>query len=181
MPSHITPAIAISRGAQSDAAALAEFGRRTFTETFGEYNTPDDMRAFLTKTFGVPQQTAELRDAERAMFVAKNERGAVVGYALLHRTSHEACVDAERPSEVQRIYVDSSLHGRGVGAQLLAACVDQSREWGCDAVWLGVWEHNPRAIAFYEKQGFRAAGTHDFMLGSDRQRDYVMVMRLAPR
>ncbi len=172
------PAITIARATEADATALADFGRLTFEETFGRYNTPADMADFLSKTFGVAQQTAELRDGGRAMIVAKDERGAIVGYALLKRDSVEHCVTAERPSEVQRIYVDASLHGRDVGAQLMTECIVQSRRWGCDAVWLGVWEHNPRAIAFYEKQGFRTVGTHEFMLGGDRQRDYVMLKPL---
>lgn len=174
----IDPQITISRATESDAAELAEFGRRSFDETFGPYNTSADMEAFLTKTFGIEQQTAEIRNPAQAMLVVRDQSGAIVGYALLKRMSIENSVAAERPAEVQRIYVDSSLHGRNVGARLMTACVDQAREWECDAVWLGVWERNPRAIAFYEKQGFCAVGTHDFWVGSDRQRDHVMLKPL---
>ncbi|HVX38887.1 MAG TPA: GNAT family N-acetyltransferase [Gemmatimonadaceae bacterium] len=175
---HVLQEITISRAAESDVAALAEFGRRTFDETFGPHNTPSDMEAFLSKTFGIPQQTAEVRDPDRAMIVAKDGAGTLVGYALVHRGSTEHCVTAARPAEVRRIYVDSSLHGRNVGAQLMGACIEQSRAWGCDAIWLGVWERNPRAIAFYEKQGFRTVGSHDFWVGSDRQRDHIMLKPL---
>lgn len=174
----IDPGISISLAAESDAATLAEFGRRAFGDAFGAYNTPADLEAFFTKTFSVELQTEEIRNPAQAMFVARDERGAIVGYALLKRTSIEASVAAERPAEVQRIYVDPSMQGRNVGARLMTACVEQSRAWGCDAVWLGVWERNPRAIAFYEKQGFRTIGTHDFWVGSDRQRDYVMLKPL---
>ena len=71
-----------------------------------------------------------------------------------------------------------SFHGRGVGEALLNACVRQAREWGCDVVWLGVWERNPRAIAFYEKWGFRRVGEQRFLVGTDSQRDHVMALRL---
>ena len=174
----LDPKISISLAAESDASALADFGRRAFDETFGPYNTPADMEAFLSKTFGIDQQTAEVGNREQAMIVARADDGAIAGYALLKRTSIEASVSAERPAEVQRIYVDSSLHGHNVGARLMSACVEQARAWGCDAVWLGVWERNPRAIAFYEKCGFRDAGSHAFWVGSDRQTDRVMVMEL---
>jgi ribosomal protein S18 acetylase RimI-like enzyme len=46
---------------------------------------------------------------------------------------------------------------------------------GSDAVWLGVWEHNPRAISFYRKFGFVEAGEQTFHPGRDPQRDIVMV------
>jgi ribosomal protein S18 acetylase RimI-like enzyme len=77
-----------------------------------------------------------------------------------------------------RIYADREWHGRGVAAALMRACVAQARDWRCDVVWLGVWEDNPRAIAFYEKTGFRAVGRQTFLLGSDVQHDLVMSLPL---
>ena len=41
-------------------------------------------------------------------------------------------------------------------------------------VWLGVWEQNPRAIRFYEKNGFVPFDTHVFILGEDKQTDILM-------
>jgi ribosomal protein S18 acetylase RimI-like enzyme len=48
----------------------------------------------------------------------------------------------------------------------------------CDCLWLGVWEHNPRAITFYRKFGLEVVGTHAFMLGLDRQRDLIMSVKI---
>jgi len=78
------------------------------------------------------------------------------------------------PAELQRIYVDREWHGRGVGDALLQACFSQTRAWHCDVVWLGVWERNPRATAFYERHGFRRVGRQVFLLGRDEQFDNVM-------
>ena len=50
-----------------------------------------------------------------------------------------------------------------------------ARERAADHLWLGVWEHNPRAIAFYRKYGFREVGEHVFQLGRDPQRDLILV------
>ena len=63
------------------------------------------------------------------------------------------------PGEVQRIYFDQAWHGRGVGDTLMARCVDQARAWHCDVLWLGVWEENPRAIAFYRERGFERSAS----------------------
>ena len=76
--------------------------------------------------------------------------------------------------EIQRFYVDHAWHGQGVARQLMAACVATARARGGATVWLGVWERNARAIRFYTKHGFTDVGTHDFLLGSDRQTDRVM-------
>ena len=82
---------------------------------------------------------------------------------------------AEVPGEIQRLYVARDYHGRGVAHDLMKACLDEMTRHGSDVVWLGVWERNPRAIAFYRKFGFKEAGHHVFAPGNDPQRDVVMV------
>lgn len=172
-------AVSVRRAAATDGDArlLAELGARLFGNAFGAMNDPNDLRLFLAKTYSPALQLAELRDSNRAVWVAEMD-GQAVGYATLRRESSSPAVEARSPAEVQRIYADGSWHGRGVGQALLRACIDQARAWGCDAVWLGVWERNPRAIAFYEKSGFRRVGEQRFVVGTDSQSDHVMALRL---
>ena len=58
----------------------------------------------------------------------------------------------------------------------MADAIERAATLGANVVWLGVWEHNPRAIRFYEKHGFTTAGEQPF--GKDPQRDLVMVRPL---
>ena len=88
---------------------------------------------------------------------------------------------AARPAEIQRIYVAREWHGRGAAQALMAEALRLAGSGGADAVWLGVWERNPRAIAFYRKLGFVENGDHVFPLGDDPQRDVVMVLPVEPR
>jgi ribosomal protein S18 acetylase RimI-like enzyme len=165
---------------EADARLLAALGARLFTGTFGAMNDPDDLRLFLAQTYSSELQLAELRDANRATWIAEaGEAREPVGYAMTRRESKSPHVDARRPAELQRIYADRSWHGHGVGKALLDACIDQARAWGCDVLWLGVWERNPRGIAFYEKWGFRRVGAQRFLVGTDSQRDHVMALPLA--
>ena len=85
-----------------------------------------------------------------------------------------SCVVAEAPGEIQRLYVARDCHGKGIAHDLMNACVDEMKTHRSDVVWLGVWERNPRAIAFYKKFGFLEVGVHVFPLGNDLQRDLVM-------
>jgi len=163
---------------EADARLLAALGARLFEDAFGAMNDPDDLRLFLARTYAPGLQLAELRDANRATWIAE-ANGEAVGYATARRESRSPHVVARRPAEVQRIYADRSWHGRGVGGALLKACIEQARAWGCDALWLGVWEQNPRGIAFYEKWGFRRVGEQRFLVGTDSQRDHVMSLDLA--
>ena len=108
------------------------------------------------------------------MWLAVTADGRNVGYAMLRRGSRAPGVAGSTPAEVQRIYADRTWHGQGVGKALMNACRTQAHAWGCDELWLGVWERNPRAIAFYVKTGFRVVGHQTFMLGRDVQQDLVM-------
>jgi len=168
----------IRRATPGDAALLARVGAELFAGAFGAQNDPSDLRAHLENTFSLSAQRAELADGDRVIWIAESTDGTPAGYAMVKRGGASGAVAANHPAEVQRFYVAPSFQGRGVAQALMSACVDQAKEWGCDALWLGVWEMNPRAIAFYEKSGFRKVGRQDFMVGSDRQHDHVMARTL---
>lgn len=171
--------VSIRAANSSDAALLAELGARTFAETYAHANTVDDMRAHLDGAFSVAARAKELADVDRLTWIADattRESGdsRAVGYATVRRDSHTDGIEFHRPAELERIYVVRSWHGRGVGAALMDACVDQTQRWQCDGLWLGVWEKNPNAIGFYQRLGFIVVATKTFQLGSDVQNDYVM-------
>jgi ribosomal protein S18 acetylase RimI-like enzyme len=54
--------------------------------------------------------------------------------------------------------VHADAHGRGVAQALMEHVLGRAAPLDADVAWLGVWERNPRAIAFYRKQGFEAVG-----------------------
>jgi ribosomal protein S18 acetylase RimI-like enzyme len=168
------PATIVRRGIPGDANALAEFAARTFADTFADDNDPADMAAYLASAYGVRQQSAELEDPEVVTLLAVRD-DVLVGYAQVRRQSPPACVTVERPVELRRFYVDRSEHGRGVARTLMEAAHAAARVLGGRHVWLGVWERNARAIAFYRKSGFVRVGSHDFFVGADRQTDDVFV------
>jgi GNAT superfamily N-acetyltransferase len=171
-------AIRLRRATTGDAKLLTELGARLFEETFGPDNTPEDMRLYLASAFSEAKQIAELADHDRVTWIALDPSDEPIGYAAMRRGTRADGIAADRPAEVQRIYADRGWHGRGVAAALMSACVEQAHAWACDVIWLAVWERNPRAIAFYEKTGFRKVGRQIFMLGGDLQHDDVMARSL---
>ena len=99
---------------------------------------------------------------------------------LLRRQIPPPCVTHERTIELHRFYVDRSAHGTGVAQALMSAVREAAREFGGRHIWLGVWERNPRAIAFYTKVGFVDVGSTVFYVGPDRQTDRVLVAVVSP-
>ena len=159
---------------EADAAALAAFAARTFEETFGPHNRAEDMRAHLSKAFGIAQQTQELLNPDMVTLLGFHGT-TLVAFAQVKRQGPPPGVDIDAPVELNRFYVDRTAHGKGVAQQLMCAVYSAARDFGGQTLWLGVWERNPRAIAFYQKAGFVDCGSHDFLVGQDRQTDRVLV------
>jgi GNAT superfamily N-acetyltransferase len=167
------PAPNVRRASIEDAKLLAELGAQTFAETFAEDNSPEDMAAYLADSFNVERQTTELNDSLSIFFIADID-GRASGYAKLHSGEVSGGVEGERPIELVRLYVSQEWLGRGVGQALMQRCIDEARGMGFQTIWLGVWERNNRAQAFYRKWDFYEVGEHIFHLGSEPQRDIVM-------
>ena len=160
-------------GRPGDNVLLSEMGRETFSEAFGAQNTAHDLELYLAEAFGPKIQAAELAAASSLFLIAEIDEQPV-GYARLLEGTPPAEIAGSRPVEIVRLYARTQWIGRGVGAALMEACLREAEARGCDTIWLGVWEKNGRAIAFYQKWGFERVGAHDFLLGEDLQTDWLM-------
>lgn len=165
----------------ADAAELAALAGRTFRDTFAPDNALADVEAYVREALSLGRVTAELADpASHFVLAATGDGGTLLGYSKLCANAAEMCVAGPDPIEIERIYVDRPALGHGVGAALMQRCLDDAQAMGRRTVWLGVWERNGRAIAFYERWGFRIVGEHVFQLGSDAQRDLIMERHVHP-
>lgn len=171
MPFHIRPAT------PEDAAILAGLGERTFRETFQALYEPADFEAFLAGAYGEAIQRMELADPMRPALLLE-VAGVPAGFAQLRLDQRESGVPGVRPAELQRIYLLKAAQGGGRGAALMAACECLARERGADVLWLGVWERNAKALAFYGRCGFREVGEHSFAIGNRVDRDLLLAKDL---
>lgn len=176
-------AIRIRAAVVDDAPLLSRLGAATFRDTFENENTPDDMASYLADAFTPERQAAEITDPAGLVLLAEHdgESGAaeLVGYAHLVAEGAPPAVQGPAPIELKRLYVARPWHGRRVAQALMDAALNAARARGARTLWLGVWERNPRAVAFYLKYGFVRAGEHTFALGGDRQTDWLLARSLA--
>jgi ribosomal protein S18 acetylase RimI-like enzyme len=161
------------RAKPTDAAQLAALAERTFRAAFGSCNTRENMDAHCAKTYGEAIQASEITNPEIETFVCEDSI-ELVGYAQLRWGTAPPCVLAVRPAEIQRIYVDRRWHGKGIAQALMSQVLISGLRGNADQIWLGVWEKNPRAVAFYRKFGFNKIGHHIFQLGDDPQYDWIL-------
>jgi len=164
---------AIRLALPGDAPSLAILAERTFRDAFGARNSPENIDLHCAKCFGTDIQLREIGERGFVTTLA-DEAGSLVGFSQLRLARPSPAVTARKPAELSRIYVTAEWHGRGVAQSLMKQALADAARAGCDVLWLGVWEHNPKATTFYRKFGFGIVGTQSFMLGQERQRDLVM-------
>lgn len=175
--------ISIAKANLATATRLAALGRQTFNETFAASNTPADMAAYLAEAYGPEIQLAQLQDPRCTCLLAEMQ-GQTVGYALLQEASQLGLPEdapASRQLEIKQLYILEDWIGTGLGAALMRRTLDLAQASQATAVVLGVWEHNERAQAFYQRFGFREVGEIAFKLGTDVQRDLIYRKGLAGR
>ncbi len=170
-----TPSIRIATAA--DAEALTELALRIFYDSFAPMNSPENIEAYMSRNFTVEKLSAQLADPRVTFLIAEIET-APAAFAKLFDGAVPDGIKGSAPIEIERFYVDRQFHGAGVAHTLMQSCFDRARQSGYKTIYLGVWEHNHRAIAFYRKWGFEIVGSHPFQMGDETQNDFLMERRL---
>lgn len=156
---------------------LQYIGRQTFTETFSESNSAEDLEKYLENRFTAEKLSGELAD-KNSLFWFAMSNNQIIGYLKVNFGVAQTEIQAANAMEIERIYVLKAFHGSRVGQQLLSKALEIARQASVDYIWLGVWEHNHRAIGFYRKNGFAEFDKHVFVLGDKRQTDLMMRLDL---
>ena len=169
--------ITIKKVTLNDIDELQKISRQTFYETFASGNTEENMKQYLENGFAFEKLTAELNDVNSESYFAMLDDN-VIGYLKLNFGQSQTELQDDRGLEIERIYVLREFHGKNVGQILYNKAIQIARQNKAEYVWLGVWEENPRAIAFYKKNGFVEFDKHIFKLGDDEQTDIMMKLKL---
>jgi diamine N-acetyltransferase len=153
---------------------LHEISCETFHETFKDQNSPDNMSAYLEKAFNIKQLEKEMANPFSQFFLVyfKSE---VAGYLKVNSSVAQSEDMGEDSLEIERIYIKNSFQKHGLGKILLNKAIEMAMEQHKKVIWLGVWEKNENAIAFYEKMGFFQTGAHAFYMGDEKQIDFIMI------
>lgn len=146
---------------------------QTFTETFAELNTEENMEKYLNENLSMEKLTQELNTRGSEFYFAKINN-TIVGYLKINEGQSQTELRTNQSLEIERIYVLKIYYGKNIGKLLFDKAVSLAKERHCKFIWLGVWEENKRAIAFYKKQGFIEFDKHIFKLGDDIQNDLLM-------
>ena len=161
----------------SDLGDLLHMARTAFLQAFTAGNKPENVEAYLAEAFTLSQFEKELANPASTFFVAELE-GEIIAYTKVNLVPAQSDVHDPESLEIARLYVLEEHLGSGLGKKLLDTAVDFAKQHQKKYLWLGVWEHNARAIRFYEKNGLRIFGSHPFPFGDEIQTDYLMRLDL---
>lgn len=157
-----------------DATAIQQIGRQTYFETFVAYNTEENMNDYLEKAFADAKIRQELENPHSEFYVIETD-GVAAAYLKINQLAAQTePMDADH-LEIERIYVLQEFQKLGLGKLLYDKALERAKKLGKSKIWLGVWENNNNALAFYKKIGFERIGQHSFFMGDDEQIDYILV------
>ncbi len=177
LPTPMDESITIRIASLDDIEAIMSLGIRTFRDTFDEVNTPDNMIKYISETFTQKRIGEEILEANSCYFLAEQD-GEAIGYARVREAEAPEGVGPGKALEIHRLYADKKFIGKRVGYLLMSECLQYAKDNQYECVWLGVWENNDRAIAFYKRWGFERFSEHTFLLGDDAQTDWLMKKHL---
>ncbi|WP_055108178.1 GNAT family N-acetyltransferase [Paenibacillus ihumii] len=163
----------IKKGTLADLGLLQEISVKTFNETFKSQNSPENLKAYMERAFNLKRLEEELSNLSSEFYlIYANEE--IAGYLKVNINDAQSEQMGNDSLEIERIYIVSKFQQHGLGKLLLDKAVEIAKEHNKKKVWLGVWEQNKNAIAFYKKMGFVQTGAHSFYMGDEEQKDYIM-------
>jgi ribosomal protein S18 acetylase RimI-like enzyme len=165
--------IQIRAAGLQDAGLITEIARKTFMETYGDMNTPENMEAYLQSQFSNERMKEEMESRHARFFLAYLDN-VPAAFTKVRDDRQAKKLENIRALEIQRIYVLREYQGFSLGKAMLDMVKGLAQAEGYQTIWLQVWQKNNKAIRFYQKAGFMVFETASFLLGDSTQQDFLM-------
>lgn len=156
-----------------DIPLLRKLAEKTYRDTFERFNSAEDMEKYIETAMAHKKLESEIQNSASVFYFAESD-GKAAGYMKLNFAPAQTELNDDDSLEIERLYLLREFHGKGYGAVMMEKAVSIARENGKAYIWLGVWEHNEKALAFYKRNGFYRIGEHPYVLGDDVQTDFLM-------
>ena len=161
----------------ADLRALQKLSVETFVDTFIDSNTADDLASCIDSLYNTEKLARELA-VKHSYFYFVEVEDQIAGYLKLNTRYEQTEGQRDDSLEIERLYILPRYKGLHLGSKLMKFALDLAKEKGKKRVWLGVWEHNEPAKAFYSRWGFKRFSQHTFQVGSDPQTDELWELLL---
>jgi ribosomal protein S18 acetylase RimI-like enzyme len=163
----------IRRASKEDAAGIAYLAELTFTETFGHLYPPEDLAAYVARSYTRQACLETLSDPRMAYWLADAGGEPAVGFALAGYC--KLPVEGLEPTagELRQLYVRSAYQKQRLGTRLFAAALEWL-EARYSPLFIGVWSKNHGAQRFYGRYGFVKVGEYGFPVGKTVDLEFIL-------
>ncbi len=161
----------------SELEVLQKIAIETYWDTFQHSTTLENNQRFVEEAYSLEQFARELEEPNAYYYLAW-EGAEAVGYMRLRKSNEVENYLGSNSIELQRIYVHPKYQGKKIGVKLIELALDFATKHKFEWIWLGVWELNLRAHAFYTKLGFERFSQHVFQVGDDPQIDWLLKKKI---
>lgn len=169
--------IIIRTATKEDAEVIADLSQQTFIDSFKDQNKKDNIDKFIKEQFTKPRLIEEV-GAPNNIFLLAYKNNRLAGYVRLRENNNPPELQGIETIEVARLYTITEMIGKGIGKALMEESIAIAKAKNKKVIWLGVWEDNERAFSFYTRFGFEKFAEHDFILGDEVQKDWLMKKEL---
>ncbi|MBN8577129.1 MAG: GNAT family N-acetyltransferase [Cytophagales bacterium] len=170
--------IRIEEARFEQVAAMRQVAIASYADTFADFNTPENLQAFLDTAYNLPQLESEFYEPGSKLYLAL-EAETVVGFVRLRKSNEVVAYLGANAIELQRLYVLTLAQGKSVGRLLMEASLHYATSNQFEWIWLGVWEKNYKAQQFYARWGFERFSEHTFWMGDDPQVDWLLKKKIS--
>ena len=161
----------------ADVEVLAKLAKQTFRETFAHDNMEEQLQEYFEETYNLRVLSTELENPESETYFIMHEE-EIAGFLKVNWGNAQTERELENAFEIQRLYVLQTYQGFGLGKQLFEFALEHAEKKCFSWAWLGVWEHNTKAQAFYNRYGFEKFSQHRFMVGQKVDKDWLLKKKL---
>ena len=161
----------------ADVEVLVKIAKQTFRETFAHDNTEEQLQEYFEEAYSLKTLLTELGNPESETYFIMHEE-EIAGFLKVNWGNAQTERELENAFEIQRLYVLQAYQGFGLGKQLFEFALELAENNGFSWAWLGVWEHNTKAQAFYNRYGFEKFSQHCFMVGQKVDTDWLLKKKL---
>ena len=162
---------------KADVGVLSQVAKQTFRETFAHDNTEEQLKEYFEDAYSLRVLSAELENPESATYFIMHEE-EIAGFLKVNWGNAQTEKELENAFEIQRLYVLQAYQGFVLGKQLFEFALELAENNGFSWAWLGVWEHNTKAQAFYNRYCFEKFSQHSFMVGQKVDTDWLLKKKL---
>ena len=160
--------LTIQKANIDDAIEIKELLRETWNSTYADILSPDEIEKVTSEWHSLKLLRKQIKNPKVLFLVVKlgDELIALCNTSIM-KGDH---------INIQRLYVRPGYQGQGIGSKLIKEV--SIRFPKCRKIDLEVEEQNDRAIAFYQKQGFKKVGKKVFTVASVRMPSLIMKKNL---